>query len=70
MRECVQALAFVLAMARAGKLEGVWIMWWPVGAKGDPLQASWIMAGRTERWPNDAHAGAGRLMRSLTEKRE
>lgn len=70
VRECIQALAFVLSMARSGKIEGVLIMWWPSGSKGAPQEMSWLMAGRTERWPNDAHAGAGRLMRALTERNE
>jgi len=70
VRECIQALVYVLTMARAGRLEGVLIMWWPTGAKGNPLETSWLLAGRTERFKNDAHAGAGRLMRSLTDRQD
>ena len=67
-RDCVSALGHVLGLARSGAVDSVVVLWWPAGAQGSVADVRWLIAGRAAQWPNDAHAGAGRLMRALCER--
>lgn len=69
-KECVQALEMLREMAKRGHMDGVMIMWWPVGGKGHLSRVEWVLAGRVHRNRNDAYAGAGRLMKALIDSEE